>query len=190
MTTIRGQMNCDARELREALAAGGILVDVREYPEYAAGRIPGARLIPLGELERRAEDLDPASAIYVVCRSGRRGAEAQEKLSKLGFKEVRNVGGGMLAWEAAGYGVERDERAPWALERQVRFVAGLLVLLGVLLSVFVAQPFIWLAGLVGAGLVFAAVTDTCKMGLLLARLPYNRAATPVCGAVGTALKEE
>ena len=82
--------------------------------------------------------------------------------------------GGMMAWEAAGLSVERDERAPWSIERQVRFAAGALVLLGVLLSVAVAPAFVWLAGFVGAGLAFAAVTDTCAMGLLLARLPWNR----------------
>lgn len=93
----------------------------------------------------------------------------------LGFTDVRNVRGGMAAWQAAGLPLEGDERAPWSIERQVRFVAGTLVLAGVLLGVFVAQPLVWLAGLVGAGLVFAAATDTCTMGLLLARLPWNRA---------------
>src|SRR5262245_28910614 len=127
MTTEK--QNCDVHDLRGALAAGCVLVDVREYPEYAAGRIPGARLIRLGEIERRAAELDPALPIYVVCRSGRRGAEAQEKLGKMGFKDVRNVSGGLLAWEAAGFEVERDARAPWSLERQVRLAAGLLVLL-------------------------------------------------------------
>ncbi|MFX8347161.1 rhodanese-like domain-containing protein, partial [Acinetobacter baumannii] len=86
--------------------------DVREYPEYAAGRIPGARLIQLGELERRAGELDPARPVYVVCRSGRRGAKAQERLGELGVKEVHNVGGGVLAWEASGYQVERNARTP------------------------------------------------------------------------------
>ena len=68
---------------------------------------------------------------------------------------------------------ERDENAPWALERQVRFAAGLLVLTGVLSSVFVHPYFVWLSAFVGAGLVFAAVTDTCAMGLLLAKMPWN-----------------
>jgi rhodanese-related sulfurtransferase len=174
-------------ELGEALAAGAHcqVVDVREYPEYAGGRVPGARLIPLGELERRGGELDRSRAVYLVCRSGRRSAEAQQTLRGLGFTDVIDVEGGMLAWEQAGLPVEREERAPWSLERQVRFVAGLIVLTGVLMSVLVAQPFIWVSGFVGAGLVFAALTDTCAMGLLLARLPWNRAKTarpPVCPA--------
>ena len=170
-----GATSCDVTELSAALARGeATLVDVREYPEWAGGRIAGARLIPLGEVARRAREIDREKPVYVVCRSGRRSAEACVILRSLGFEEVRNVGGGMMAWEAAGLSVERDERAPWSIERQVRFAAGALVLLGVLLSVAVAPAFVWLAGFVGAGLAFAAVTDTCAMGLLLARLPWNR----------------
>jgi rhodanese-related sulfurtransferase len=167
----------DVSELREALASGeASLVDVREYPEWAGGRVAGSRLVPLGEIAERAKEIDRDKPVYVICRTGRRSAEACAKLGALGFKDVRNVGGGMMAWEGAGYPVERDERAPWSLERQVRFVAGSLVLVGVLLAVFVHPYFIGLSGFVGAGLVFAAVTDTCAMGLMLARLPWNRRA--------------
>lgn len=171
-----GKDRVNISELRAVLAAGEgcTLVDVREYPEFAAGRVAGAQLIPLGELERRASELDPGTPIYVICRTGRRSSEAQRLLRAAGFADVRNVEGGVTAWMAAGFPVERTERAPWSLERQVRFVAGLLVLAGVLLSVLVAPAFVWLSAFVGAGLVFAAVTDTCAMGLALARLPWNR----------------
>ena len=168
----------DVHQLRAALRAGhGLtLVDVREYPEFAGGRVAGARLIPLGDIERWAGELDRTRPVYVMCRTGRRSGEAQRKLLAAGFADVRNVDGGVMAWEAAGFELERDERAPWALERQVRLAAGSLVLLGVLLSAFVAQPFVWLAGFVGSGLVFAALTDTCAMGTMLSKLPWNRAA--------------
>ncbi|KMO74348.1 Inner membrane protein YgaP [Mycolicibacterium chubuense] len=82
--------------------------------------------------------------------------------------------GGITAWQAGGFAVERG--APkWDLERQVRLAAGLIVALSVLASLVVpgAQ---WVAFAIGAGLTFAAVTDTCAMGMLLARLPYNRGA--------------
>lgn len=168
----------DVRQLRVALESGGAitLVDVREYPEYAVGRVAGAKLIPLGEIERRAGELDRTAPVYVMCRTGRRSGEAQRRLQAAGFADVRNVEGGVTAWEAAGFELERDRRAPWALERQVRLAAGSLVLLGVLLSAFVAEAFVWLAGFVGAGLVLAALTDTCAMGTMLAKLPWNRAA--------------
>ena len=85
-----------------------------------------------------------------------------------------NVAGGFEAWKKAALPFEKDENAPWALERQVRFVAGSLVLIGVLLSVFVHPYFIGLSGFVGAGLVFAAATDTCAMGMVLLKMPWNR----------------
>jgi rhodanese-related sulfurtransferase len=174
----------DVKTLNQALGEGAkcLVLDVREYAEYAGGRVAGAALMPLGEVERRAGELNRNDTIYVMCRSGRRSAEAQAKLHALGFQDVRNVEGGVMAWEAAGLPLERDAKAPWALERQVRLVAGALVLAGVLLSVFVAQPFIWLSGFVGAGLTFAALTDTCAMGMLLSKMPWNRAPESVACA--------
>lgn len=176
------QQECSVAQLGEALASGTppTLVDVREYPEYAAGRIRGSRLIPLGDLERRASELDRGAPVYLVCRTGRRSALAGETLRRLGFREVWNVRGGMTEWQGAGYPVERDARAPWSLERQVRLVAGLLVLAGALLSLTMDPRFAWLSAFVGAGLAFAAVTEWCGMALLLARLPWNRAPGPSC----------
>lgn len=169
--------SCDVNELKSCLEADQttVLIDVREYAEYAAGRIPGARLIPLGEIERRAAEINGSFPVYVVCRTGRRSAEAQRRLIALGFKDVRNVTGGFISWQAAGFPVEREERAPWSLERQVRFTAGLLVLIGALLAWFAHPGFVWLTALMGAGLVFAAATDSCAMGMMLAKMPWNRA---------------
>ena len=170
-------MECGVEELRSALNGGVdcVLVDVREYPEFAGGRVAGAKLFPLGGLSRRAGEIDRNLPVYLICRTGRRSGEAQRELLSLGFKDVRNVKGGMIAWEKEGFPVERDRNAPWSLERQVRLVAGLMVLSSALLSVFVAQPFVWVAAFVGLGLAFAAITDSCAMGLLLARMPWNRA---------------
>jgi rhodanese-related sulfurtransferase len=150
------------------------LVDVRQYAEYAGGRVEGAKLLPLGDLEKRHGELDQAKPIYVMCRSGRRSGEAQKKLKALGFTNVINVVGGFEAWKKENLPFERDEKAPWALDRQVRFTAGLLVLIGIILSVFVHPYFVWLAGFIGAGLTFAGATDWCGMGLLLAKMPWNR----------------
>jgi rhodanese-related sulfurtransferase len=177
MTNVE-KMERGVNDLRSILSAGGecSLVDVREYPEFAAGRIRGARLIQLGEIERRAEEINRDVPVYVICRSGRRSAIAQQKLQALRFKKVYNVRGGMLDWEASGFPVMRDERVPWSLERQVRLVAGVIVFVSVLLSATVTEHFLWVAGFIGAGLAFAAITDTCAMGMLLARMPWNRAA--------------
>lgn len=166
---------CTVLTLNEKLNSGNeILLDVREYAEFAGGRVKGARLVPLGEIEKRANEFNRSQEIFVICRTGRRSAEAQKKLKTLGFETVVNVAGGFEAWKSEKLPFERDEKAPWALERQVRFAAGLLVLVGVLLSVFVHPYFVWLAGFIGAGLVFAAATDTCAMGMLIAKMPWNR----------------
>lgn len=166
---------CTVLSLNEKLGNEDLnLVDVREYAEFAGGRVSGAKLIPLGELEKRYTELDQATPIYVMCRTGNRSSQAQRKLKTLGFPNVINVAGGFEAWKKQHLPFERDEKAPWALERQVRFVAGLLVLTGVLLSIFIHYYFIALAGFIGAGLVFAAVTDTCTMGMILLKMPWNR----------------
>lgn len=165
---------CGIAELRLGLEGGSKLLDVREYGEYAGGHIAGAIWIPLRELEHLAGGLERSERYYVICRSGRRSLEAQKRLLAMGFKDVINVRGGMMEWEAAGQSIERDPKAVWSVERQVRLVAGLMVLLGAILSQVLDARFIWLSAFVGLGLIHAAVTDSCAMGLLLARLPWNR----------------
>lgn len=173
-TPAKHKRNLAPAELQSQLASEDRpqLVDVREQAEFAGGRIAGARLLPLGEVERRAAELDRARTVVCVCRSGKRSAQAAEKLAALGFTHVQQLDGGLLAWEQAGLPLEKDAHAPWALERQVRFAAGLLVLTGLGLSLIwpVAIGMSWF---VGAGLVFAAATDWCGMGLLLAKMPWN-----------------
>ncbi len=171
-------------DLQAALAASEppLLLDVREYPEYAAGYLKGARLIPLAEIERRAGELPKDQPIVCVCRTGRRSAEAASTLARLGFTNVSQLAGGVMAWEQSGLPLEKEAHAPWALERQVRLVAGLLILLGLGLS-RVWPVAIVLAWFIPLGLIFAALTDSCMMGMLLAKLPWNRSA-PACSLTG------
>jgi rhodanese-related sulfurtransferase len=150
------------------------VLDVREYPEYAAGRIPGAYLIPYRELQRRRDEIPRDQPVYVVCQAGVRSRKAQRRLRRMGFAEVCNVEGGLRAWQAAGYGVKRDRCAPWPLERQERVAAGALVLMSVLLGIFVAPPFAWLGAVVGVALSLAAILDSCALEMLMARLPWNQ----------------
>ncbi len=168
---------CTVLGLREQMENGELhLVDVREQMEFAGGRVSGASSLPLGELEERHKELDHSKPIYVMCRSGRRSGEAQQRLRALGFTNVINVTGGLEAWKKEELPVERDEHAPWSIERQVRFTAGLLVLTGALLSLFVHPYFIALSGLIGFGLAFSAAIDWCGMGMLIAKMPWNRRA--------------
>ena len=153
------------------------LIDVRTPAEYREVHAEPARLVPLDALDPRAvlESRDGAGdePLYTICRSGARGRQACEVFRAAGYANVVNVEGGTLAWEQAGLPVVRGKKTI-SLERQVRIAAGSLVLLGTALGAFVHPAFLGLAAFVGAGLVFAGVTDTCGMGLLLARMPWNQ----------------
>ena len=95
-------------ELKSRLEKGGChLVDVREPIEHAEEHITGARLIPLGELEKRSHEISRDEPIVVMCRSGKRGGQAIEKLKELGFTNVCNLEGGIQAWKGEGHGVGR-----------------------------------------------------------------------------------
>lgn len=153
------------------------VIDVRTPGEFAIRHLPGSANVPLPDLADHRDALaDPgAGPVVLVCESGRRADAAERQLTAAGLPHVHVLDGGVAAWERSGRGVVRREvdDAPWALERQVRLVAGGLVASSVLASV-AWPPARFLAGAVGAGLVFAAVTDTCAMGTLLGRLPHNR----------------
>lgn len=153
------------------------LIDVRTPVEFREVHVAGARNVPLDRLDPaevlRCRDASKDEPIYLICRSGSRGRQACEKFQAAGFGNIVNVEGGTLACVEAGLPVNRGKKAI-SLERQVRISAGLLVLLGALLGWFLHPAFVGLSAFVGAGLVFAGITDTCGMGLLLARMPWNR----------------
>lgn len=156
------------------------LIDVRTPVEYSAMHAEGARPVPLDRLDPAAvmaSRAGPADQpVYFICQSGDRSAKAAESFQSAGFDNVLSVEGGTAAWERAGLPVVRGTRRVISLERQVRIAAGLVVLLGVGLGSFVHPAFLALCGFVGAGLVFAGVTNWCGMGMLLARMPWNQAA--------------
>lgn len=166
------------RQLHELREQGQAvrLFDVRTPAEFRQVHVPYAVNTPL-------ETLDPgmvthacngdSQPVYVICHSGGRGAKACAKLLAAGAGQVVNVEGGTAAWEQAGLPVVHGKKTI-SLERQVRIAAGLLVLVGSALGYFVHPYWIGLAAFVGAGLTFAGVTDTCGMGMLLARMPWNQ----------------
>lgn len=156
------------------------LIDVRTPVEYREVHVPFARNVPLDQLDAAQVTAGRSAAsqpLYVVCRSGSRGKQACEKLQAAGYTQVVNVEGGTLAWDQAGLPVVRGTKA-MSLERQVRIAAGSLVLIGSLLGAFVNLYWIGLAAFVGAGLVFAGITDTCGMGMMLAKMPWNQVSSP------------
>lgn len=153
------------------------VIDVRTPAEYDEVHAALARLTPLDSLNPEAihRDRNPEEPLYVFCKSGNRARMACEKFVKAGFPNVVVVDGGVTAWAEAGLPVVRGERKVISLERQVRIAAGALVVLGVALGLTVHIAFVGLAAFVGAGLVFAGVTDTCGMAMVLAKMPWNGA---------------
>lgn len=164
------------KELHDLVQSGTTveLIDVRTPVEYREVHVSYARNVPLDQLQvtQLASGRSETEPLYVICRSGNRGKQACEKFFAAGYTNVVNVEGGTLAWDQAGLPVVRGQKAI-SLERQVRIAAGLLVLLGSGLGAFVSPYWIGLSAFVGAGLTFAGVTDTCGMGMLLARMPWN-----------------
>ena len=153
------------------------LLDVRTPGEFDSQHIDGAYNVPLDTLgEHGAEIRGVTDPVVLVCRSGQRARKAEEALRATGMSNLHVLDGGMAAWIAAGQPVREGKRR-MSLERQVRIAAGALAATGGILGVFVNPLFAVLPALVGSGLVFSGVTDTCAMGTLLALLPHNRPAS-------------
>ncbi|MGW1591602.1 rhodanese-like domain-containing protein [Streptomyces sp. NPDC002386] len=155
------------------------VIDVRTPGEYAGGHIPGALNIPLDQLGRAVPDIRAAAErgeVLVVCASGARSENACRTLAESGV-HTATLAGGTGAWAAQGNDLARPEggtRAAWGMERQVRLTAGSVVLLGLALGEFVHPAFRLLSAGIAGGLVFSAVTNTCGMAAMLAKLPHNR----------------
>jgi rhodanese-related sulfurtransferase len=168
--------SADLRILLQSASPPRVL-DVRTPGEFDAVHMPGAYNVPLDLLREHRDEISSHldQDIVLVCRSGQRAAQAEDTLRRAGLTNVHVLDGGLAAWEATGFAVNRGAQR-WDLERQVRLVAGLIVALSVLASVLVPGAK-WVAFAIGGGLAFAALTNTCAMGMLLARLPYNRGDT-------------
>ncbi|WAX77500.1 rhodanese-like domain-containing protein [Streptomyces sp. KMM 9044] len=155
------------------------VIDVRTPGEYAGGHLPGALNVPLGHIQRALPDIRHAADrgdVLIVCASGARSENAGRILAENGVSAA-TLAGGTGAWAADGHELHRPEGAPratWGMERQVRLTAGAIVLLGLLLGLVVHPAFQLLSAGIAGGLVFSALTDTCGMAAMLARLPHNR----------------
>lgn len=163
------------QEFSATLGARGVrIVDVRTVPEFVTVHAEGAVNVPLDELDRANLFADKNQPICFTCKSGQRASKAAQAAVAAGMTEVYCLTGGTDAWVTAGLPVVRGQSKVISLERQVRIAAGAMALLGAVLAWFVHPAFAWLSGFVGAGLMFAGITDTCGMGLILARMPWNK----------------
>ena len=177
-------------ELRELLESTEPLkplriLDVRTPAEFETAHIRGSHNVPLDVLDKHGSEvvqqLDQDDDVVLVCKSGQRSAQAAALLHNAGLAGGRVLEKGITDWEGRGFGVDRGVER-WDLERQVRLLAGSLVVASVVASTAVPR-LKWLAAAVGSGLAYAAVTNTCAMASALAKLPYNRGATSDASAV-------
>jgi rhodanese-related sulfurtransferase len=153
------------------------VIDVRTPVEYREVHAKIAKNVPLDALDPKAvmqeRNGSAEEPLYLICQSGNRSSKAGQKFLDAGYANVVSVEGGTKAWNEAGLPVVRGKKAI-SLERQVRIAAGFLVLLGTVLGYFVDPLWLGLSAFVGAGLMFAGITDTCGMALVLARMPWNQ----------------
>ncbi len=153
-------------------------IDVRMPTEYREVHASGTKNFPLDSLdpEKIAGSRNGRSGqpLYVICKSGNRSSKAVQKFLDAGYDNVVNVEGGTTAWLDAGLPVVRGKKGV-SLERQVRIAAGSIGLIGSLAAIFTGN--VYYAGIpafIGAGLTFAGITDTCGMGMMLAKMPWNQ----------------
>lgn len=169
------------RELREVDPDIRIL-DVRTGGEFETVHIPGSYNVPLDTLGEHVRDLASVEhPVVLVCQSGGRAIQAHEELTSAGKDTLHILEGGMDSWESSGGEIVRGDKNRWAMDRQVRLVAGSLSLAGVAASTFVPGAK-WIAGGVAAGLTYSAVSNTCAMAAVLSKLPYN--STDKCDIAG------
>ena len=149
------------------------LIDVRTPAEFRSVHAEGALNHPLESLDPEGLPFEKGETLHLICQSGGRSAKACQLLEAAGYEAVVNVEGGTAAWQAARLPVVEGKKA-MSLERQVRIAAGSLIVTGAAIGCFVHPGGYGLSAFVGAGLIFAGVTDTCGMGMLIAKMPWNR----------------
>ena len=173
MSTIHCEQTISIHELTRPVCRHWQRIDVRSATEFAAGHIPGAVNLPMDEIENRLADLQPDQPTILICQAGKRASLTHALLAGR-VPQLSVLEGGTDAWEAAGLPLVRSVRSRWALERQVRLLAGLLVVTGVFLGFLVYPAWYGLAAFVGCGLIVAGTTNYCAMAHVLARLPWNK----------------
>ena len=150
------------------------LIDVRTPAEYGSIHADGAVNHPMESMEMEKIPFAKEKEIHVICQSGGRSMKVSQKLEAGGFTNIVKDEGGTSAWHAAGLPVVKGKKV-MSLERQVRIAAGSLVVIGAAVGQFVHPGGFALSAFIGAGLVFAGVTDTCGMGMMIAKMPWNQA---------------
>ena len=173
-----GLKKIEAKTVREWMQQEkAVLIDVRETDEYIKEHIPEAHLVPLSGFNPEDFPQEHDKIAVFHCKSGGRTEASAPQILASGFSDVYQLEGGLEGWRSAGLPVNANAKAPISIMRQVQITAGLLVLLGAVLAVFVNPWFVLLSGAVGAGLAQSGITGTCAMATLLSRMPWNKVIT-------------
>lgn len=169
-----------------------VILDVREQDEFSAEHVPGSIWVPLSQFGHLAPGVLQSLAgrsLLLMCRSGNRARLAAEEIEKLGFKgqvEFSVYEGGILEWARQGKPVLKGRTAHLPILRQVQLIAGLIVFISSLLSVYYDRRLVWAAAFIGAGLTFAGLTGFCGLAQLLSVMPWNKSrpgtGEELCGA--------
>lgn len=149
------------------------LIDVRSSGEYAAGHIPSSMNLPLEQVTSRVEDVCSKGHVVLICKSGRRACIAHNDLLP-SCANLAVLEGGIESWSKSQLPIVLAQKSKWSLERQVRLIVGVLILISVVLALTVSVNWLVLTVILGVGLTFAGLTDICGLGLLLSKLPWNR----------------
>lgn len=170
---------CTVLELHDKLESEEKLhlIDVREYAEFTNGRIGKSRHIPLNSLGKLHEELKTNETIYLISQNSNRSESAQNMLKIIGFDKAIKVSGGLNAWQNAGFEIEKDNEGPWELERQINFIAGTIVFLGVVLGLLLHWSFVLFSALAGLILAFESFTQTNISQQLILKMPWNQKET-------------
>ena len=189
LSTLTTAPTITAADLRDALASDTppTVIDVRSASEYSSVHIHGSYNVPLPLLAEHGEEFASRlpGQVVLICQSGNRARQANDRLESVGVHPdtVTVLDGGIAAFESAGGDVVHGN-GPWAMDRQVRMAAGSLVLAGVTASKVISPKFVYLAGAIGAGLTYSAASNSCAMGAILSKMPWNRTADePGLGSV-------
>lgn len=177
MSVISTSEPCSVESMRAKLVsreAHQTFVDVRTSGEFKSSRIEGVENIPLSELERHISKLNQFEEIYVSCHNGMRTRQAVQKLQSRGLNAIA-VEGGIVAWRKAGYPIQQAQGFNLSLQRQVQIIVGSLIIMGTGLGLLIDIRFVWVALVMGAGLLYTGLSGSCMMAMMLEHMPWNRA---------------
>ena len=166
----------DVTNLKEELQKNQnvLLIDVRTPAEFRSEHIPKSINIPLDKLSEHLNDIKKYNRVYIQCKTGGRSSRACSVLEEYNISNGFNVAGGIEAWKQAGFATITGRSRTIDINRQVMIIAGILVLTGTLGSLFFTNGLIWLAVIMGAGLLFAGISGFCGMAKLLEKAPWNQ----------------